>query len=202
VGRGAEYSFVRHLLVELSRGSRDILELGCGAAVYRPLFRSKNYLATDIPNPRYQSKGDVDVFASAHQLPFSSRSFDFIFTQAALDYMPQLPMALEETCRVLRPAGQLLIVTYRKDVLARIHRESLREGIPHYGIYTSAELIHWMQHAGFAATEIPRPPIYDGGPAAVRLKSMIATVEPFGTALRRLSHWRIFLGAKREGSPR
>lgn len=202
MGRGAEYPFVRRLLVELSRGSKDILELGCGAAVYRGVFRSKNYLATDIPNSRYQSKGDVDVFASAHQLPFSSQSFDFIFTQAALDYMPQLPMALEETCRVLRPAGRLLVVTYRKDVLERIHRESLREDIPHYGIYTSGELMQWMRHAGFATTEIPRPPIYDGGGVAARLKSLLATVEPFGSALRRLSHWRIFLGAKREGSSR
>ncbi|HYM11514.1 MAG TPA: methyltransferase domain-containing protein [Bryobacterales bacterium] len=196
MGRGAQYSFVRHLLAELSGDARDILELGCGAAVYRPIFRSKNYVATDIPNPRYQSQGDVDVFASAPQLPFSPRCFDFVFAQAALDCMPQLPLVLAETYRVLRPAGRLLVITYRKDVLERIHRESLRQGIPHYGIYAPSELIRWMQHAGFAAQEIPRPPIYDGGPLAARLKSRIATLEPFGTALRRLSHWRIFLGAK------
>lgn len=197
MGRGAQYPFVSHLLLELSRNSARVLELGCGAAVYRPLFESRNYIATDTVNPWYQSKGDVDVFASATHLPFPSESFDLVFSQAALDFMPQTTAVLREACRVLRPGGRFLVVTYRKRVLKRIHRDSVRQGVPHYGVYSSGQLVAWLKCTGFDATEVPRPRVYDGGPTLARLKAVIAGVAPFGAVLRWRSNWRIFLGTKK-----
>ena len=196
MGRGAEYSFVRHLLVELSQDASCVLELGCGAAVYRPLFSSKHYVATDIPNSWYQSKGDVDVFASANQLPFAPESFDLIFSQAALDYMPDTRRVFRESYRVLRPGGRFLVITYRKSVLKRIHRESANTGSPHAGIYTPGDLVEWLQEAAFNAVEVPRPSVYDGAAKQAWIKMTLASIRPLGTVMRMISNWRIVLGTK------
>ncbi|HYL35387.1 MAG TPA: methyltransferase domain-containing protein [Bryobacteraceae bacterium] len=196
MGRGAEYSFVRYLLTELGRDARYVLELGCGTAVYRPLFLSKHYVATDIPNSWYQSKGDVDVFASGNHLPFAPESFDLIFSQAALDYMPDTREVLKESYRVLRPGGRFLVITYRKSVLERIHRDCADRGIRHCGIYTPRELVRWLEGAAFNALEVPRPSVYDGSAARAWIKATLASIPPFGTVMRMISNWRIVLGTK------
>ena len=188
--------------MELSQDAGCVLELGCGAAVYRPLFSSKHYVATDIPNSWYQSKGDVDVFASGNHLPFAPESFDLIFSQAALDCMPDTREVLKESYRVLRPGGRFLVITYRKRVLERIHRDFANMGMPHYGIYTPRELVRWLNEAAFNAVEVPRPAVYEGTPAHARIKTTLAHIPPFGTVIRLISNWRIVLGTKRgSGTP-
>jgi ubiquinone/menaquinone biosynthesis C-methylase UbiE len=180
----------------MSRDARCVLELGCGAAVYRPLFSCKRYVATDIPNSWYQSKGDVDVFASGSQLPFEPESFDLIFSQAALDYMPDTRRVLRESYRVLRPGGLFLVITYRKNVLKRIHRDSIKVGIPHSVIYTPGELVRWLNEAAFNAVEVPRPAVYDGPATQAWIKMTLAGIPPLGTVMRMISNWRIVLGTK------
>jgi SAM-dependent methyltransferase len=43
----------------------------------------------------------------AERLPFEDESFDLVFGHAVLHHLPDLPLALSELCRVLRPGGTL-----------------------------------------------------------------------------------------------
>ncbi len=54
---------------------------------------------------------------ASHTLPFADASFDAVFSNAALHHMRDIPAAIEEMLRVLRPGGVLITTgdAYRKD---------------------------------------------------------------------------------------
>jgi hypothetical protein len=72
----------------------------------------------------------------------------------------------------------MLIFTYRRSTLRRIHQDSQvhRDAVRiHRHVFAIAELTRWLQAAGFAVTRLPMP----------------------GSWLDRLrSHWRIILAEK------
>jgi SAM-dependent methyltransferase len=177
-GRSARYEHVERFLRQFARAEDIVLETGCGSAPYRDLFRRGRYWGTDVINPHYRRPGDVDVFCSAEALPFRDGVFGLMFSQAAIDYVPDIHAALAEAHRVLRPGGRMLIFTYRRSTLRRIHRQSQvhRDAVRiHRHVFAIAELTRWLQAAGFAVTRLPMP----------------------GSWLDRLrSHWRIVLAEK------
>lgn len=56
------------------------------------------------------------VRASAHDLPFHDNSFDVVTCLESLEFMPDIPAAITEMVRVLRPGG-LLLITNRINTL-------------------------------------------------------------------------------------
>ena len=67
------------------------------------------------------SRVQVQV-ADMRRLPFEAGRFDAAFSVAAIDHLPWdgIAEALRETARVLRPGGQLLIVSLNSDAWIKV----------------------------------------------------------------------------------
>lgn len=56
---------------------------------------------------------DVDVVSDAHRLVFDDETFDFIVAASVYEHLERPWVAVEEARRVLKPGGQILIVTHQ-----------------------------------------------------------------------------------------
>lgn len=100
---------------------KDVLEAGCGAGMGLPVLgrvaRSVQAGDVDAENLRAAravcaGHANVAVRAfDASELPFPSESFDLVLLFEAIYYVHDVRRFLDETRRVLRPGGTLLIVT-------------------------------------------------------------------------------------------
>ncbi|MGH8029705.1 MAG: malonyl-ACP O-methyltransferase BioC [Arenimonas sp.] len=71
------------------------------------------------------------VCAEATQLPLADASVDLVFSSLCLQWVPDLPAALAEFRRVLRPEGLLLFATFGPDTLIELREAYLEAGEPH-----------------------------------------------------------------------
>jgi malonyl-CoA O-methyltransferase len=62
------------------------------------------------------------------KLPFADASFDLIFSNMCLQWVPELPVALAEFRRVLRPQGLLLFTSFGPDTLSELRESYLAAG--------------------------------------------------------------------------
>lgn len=71
------------------------------------------------------------VCAEATQLPLADGSVDVVFSSLCLQWVPDLPVALAEFRRVLRPDGLLLFATFGPDTLLELREAYLAAGERH-----------------------------------------------------------------------
>lgn len=99
---------------------RDIVDLGCGTGYFSRSLAThyqRPVLGLDLAegmlrHARQHSPGQAGwVAADAESLPLRSASQDLIFSSLALQWCPQLQLALAEAWRVLRPGGCLAFNT-------------------------------------------------------------------------------------------
>ena len=101
----------------LERYAKDksVLEVGCGTGVL--LERIGNFASSargvDISDgmlERARQRGLDVEFASATDLPFEDDSFDVVHSWDFLHHVPDVPKAISEISRVLRPGGRYMAV--------------------------------------------------------------------------------------------
>lgn len=196
---GTAYSFViKHLTGEIMEGF-DVLETGSGVAVYRGLVeeRGANYFGTDVPNQQYGNLRSVDSFCSADKLPFRDKTFDLLFNQGSIDYMPDLPVTLKEAYRVLVPGGKMIIYTYRKDILEMIHRNVSRSAehweINHH-VFSPQQLLDYLTQAGLSARDISFE-LESWEPIGI-VKWFVKGMGLYPVFNHRRSIWRVFVATK------
>jgi malonyl-CoA O-methyltransferase len=111
---------------------RSILDIGAGTglitAELAKRYRKANVIALDFALPMLQLArkrgswlrrprcvcGDLD------RLPFADRSFDLIYSNAALQWSNDLEHSFGEFLRVLRPGGLLMFSTFGPDTLKEL----------------------------------------------------------------------------------
>ena len=139
----------------------DIVDLGCGTGYFSRAL-STHYrqpvLGLDLAegmlcHAREHSPGQVGwVAADAEALPLRSASQDLIFSSLALQWCPQLVLALAEAWRVLRPGGCLAFNTLLDGSLHEL-REAWRAVDDHVHVnrFTPQhELAQLLAAAGFS----------------------------------------------------
>lgn len=152
-----------NLLARLPAGSapRNIVDLGCGTGYFSRALKGhyqQSVLGLDLAegmlrHARQQSPGLAGwITADAEALPLRNTSQDLIFSSLALQWCPQLELALAEAWRVLRPGGCLAFNTLLEGSLFEL-REAWRavDDFVHVNRFMPlAELEGLLGAAGFA----------------------------------------------------
>jgi ubiquinone/menaquinone biosynthesis C-methylase UbiE len=120
--RCIEYAREKFLKVAPERVYGKVLEIGCGTGFFIVnLWQAglvENASATDISPgmvavcERNASRVGLDVHgevADAESLPFDDQTFDLVVGHAVLHHLPDVPAALAECRRVLKPGGLLVV---------------------------------------------------------------------------------------------
>lgn len=85
-----------------------VLDYGCADQQYRHLFARQRYLGADLPgNPQ----ADV-VIRDDGRLPLGDDSVDVVLSSQVLEHVANPALYLEESLRVLRPGGRLVLSTH------------------------------------------------------------------------------------------
>lgn len=139
----ARAGYAPWMAVELgyeSAAGLDLLDLGCGQGIDLAHFVRNGARGHGVDlTPRHVElarahlacwglEADVRV-ADAESLPFAPESFDRVTSNGVLHHTPDLPAALREVHRVLRPGGQARIVVYNRNSLHYWVNQVLGHGV-------------------------------------------------------------------------
>jgi ubiquinone/menaquinone biosynthesis C-methylase UbiE len=101
----------------------DVLDVGCGQGIDLAQYALAGARATGVDlTPRHVELARAHVAAiglhadvvqgDAEQLPFADATFDRVSSNGVLHHTPDMPAALREIRRVLRPGGELRAIVY------------------------------------------------------------------------------------------
>jgi SAM-dependent methyltransferase len=133
------YPYLPHYL-DHPIARRRVLEIGLGYGTLSGelMARGADYHGLDIAagpvemvRHRWRLRGGSNaeqrvVQGSALQLPLADASFDYVFTIGCLHHTGNLPRAVDEVRRVLRPQGTAVVMLYN----AYSFRRLVRVGLP------------------------------------------------------------------------
>jgi SAM-dependent methyltransferase len=154
-GKGSVWKFnwlANHKIIRALEHARRhahgvLLDVGCGARPFAPLFRGHvdRYLGTDLKSSRYLGDAPPDAYARAEALPFRDQSVDTVLGLSMMTYLTDPARMLGEAHRVLRPGGTLLLEFTQ---MAPLHDE------PHdYFRFTRYGAAHLLEQTGFELLE-------------------------------------------------
>jgi len=102
-----------YILREL-KGCKNILSVGCGPAVIEVGLQENGFNVTglDISKEALDWAPDTirTVVGSAEEMEFNNTSFDAAIYVASLQFIDDYEKAIQETARVLKPDGKLLVM--------------------------------------------------------------------------------------------
>lgn len=108
------YFIRRGLLSAISRHAPalkgHLLDFGCGSKPYQSLFNVTSYTGLDFEKTGHDhSNEQIDVFYDGKTIPFGEAHFDSVLCSEVAEHLFELPAALAEMNRVLKPGGKLLL---------------------------------------------------------------------------------------------
>jgi SAM-dependent methyltransferase len=110
------------LVLDLGGGDGGLAELAAGAGV--PESRGAMHIVTLDCARRFARRSRLAVVAEEEALPFAAGRFDLVVATLGLHWTNDLPGALWQICRVLRPDGLFLAALFGGDTLWEL-REAL-----------------------------------------------------------------------------
>jgi SAM-dependent methyltransferase len=112
----AFWAYRASLLAFIGQGAGDALDVGCGEGRVSRVLKECGYRVTAVDPVEQlisaaEQAGSADAYkiASAADLPFKNCSFDLAVAYNVLMDVEDVPAALKEVMRVLRPSGTLVI---------------------------------------------------------------------------------------------
>jgi ubiquinone/menaquinone biosynthesis C-methylase UbiE len=104
----------------------DVLDVGCGQGIDLANYAKAGARVTGIdltprhvelatPHLRALEMSGEAVVGDAESLPFPDESFDRVSSNGVLHHTPDMPAALREIHRVLRPGGEARIIVYNRN---------------------------------------------------------------------------------------
>lgn len=135
-GRSRYHDLLDALEIELATPyvrDREVLEVGCGTGLILRHLADVAARAVGVDlSPgmlsRARARGLEVHEGSATSLPFADASFDVAVSFKTLPHVPDLPQALAEMARVVRPGGVLVAELYNPNSLRHLAKRVLPAG--------------------------------------------------------------------------
>lgn len=118
------------LMQQARSGQRlSVLDAGCGTGWFSQRWRSAGHQVTALDlSEKMLEQAAINQAADHYQsgdieaLPFADASFDRCWSNLAIQWCSDLPLALRELWRVTRPGGQVLFSTLLAGSLAEVQQ--------------------------------------------------------------------------------
>jgi ubiquinone/menaquinone biosynthesis C-methylase UbiE len=169
LGKTERAGLGEHRRALLAEATGDVLEIGGGTGAnlqyYGDTVRSLTIVEPEKPMLRRleqhieQSGRQAKALrAPAEDLPFNDASFDAIVSTLVLCTVDDVPRALRELCRVLRPGGKLLFIEHVRsddEKLARTQDRMLPINVRiGHGCHPNRRTLDSIREAGFEVTSL------------------------------------------------
>lgn len=112
-----------------------LVDLGCGAGLLAPHVAGKGYRHVGIDLTasalrQARAHGVAVAQGDVTRVPLADGCADVVAAGEILEHVTDLPAAVREACRLLRPGGLLVIDTIAATALARVVAVTLAERLP------------------------------------------------------------------------
>ncbi|WP_121394754.1 methyltransferase domain-containing protein [Actinokineospora cianjurensis] len=123
------------LIPTARRPGAVLVDLGCGGGLLAPHISGKGYrhIGVDLSQqgPRLAAAhGVTAIRGDVLNVPLRSACADVVVAGEVLEHVPDLPRAVEQACRLLRPGGLLVIDTLANTALSRFLAITVAERLP------------------------------------------------------------------------
>jgi 2-polyprenyl-6-hydroxyphenyl methylase/3-demethylubiquinone-9 3-methyltransferase len=187
-----------------------LIDLACGAGLFAEHaaalgYRHVGFDLSPTALPQARDHGLLVARADVLRLPLPDAIADVVTAGEILEHVTDLPAAVAEACRVLRPGGTLVLDTIARTRAARVIAVTLAEAIPGgapKGIHDPALLVDRDElRREFARHGVPvhltglRPSIVDALLWLLRRRESVRMVPTWSTSVLFQGH-----GTK-EGTP-
>lgn len=99
--------------ITLKKVKGDVLDIGCGRQLLRPLIEKKGLIYTSLDHPkvykRQRSLTKPDILANITKLPIKDNSYDTVLLLMVLAHLPEPAMGIKEVYRILKNGGKLYV---------------------------------------------------------------------------------------------
>jgi 2-polyprenyl-6-hydroxyphenyl methylase / 3-demethylubiquinone-9 3-methyltransferase len=122
------------LIPPASRDGAILVDLGCGGGLLAAHVAGKGYRHVGVDLVRSaleqaRTHGVDAVQADAVRLPFATGCADVVSAGELLEHVIDMPGAVAEACRILRPGGRLVLDTLNDTALARLLAVRVAEAV-------------------------------------------------------------------------
>lgn len=125
----------------------QLLDVGCGEKPYAQVFAPHVTEHVGVDHEDSPNRlGNVDIFASAYDIPVEPDSFQTVLMSELLEHLEEPGRAIAEAARVLEPGGHLILTTPLFWVLHEEPRDFYR--------YTPHGLRWLIEQSGLEVVEI------------------------------------------------
>jgi 2-polyprenyl-6-hydroxyphenyl methylase/3-demethylubiquinone-9 3-methyltransferase len=123
------------LIPPAPRPGAVLVDMGCGAGLLAPHAARLGYrhVGVDLVGTSLRLAAEHGVHAvrgDVQRLPVADGVADAVSAGEILEHVPDMPAAVAEACRVLRPGGTLVLDTIADTRLARIIAVDIAERLP------------------------------------------------------------------------
>ncbi|WP_018685038.1 methyltransferase domain-containing protein [Actinokineospora enzanensis] len=136
------------LVPTATRPGAVLVDLGCGGGLLAPHIASKGYahIGIDLSHtgPRVAAEhGVTAIRGDVLAVPLRTGCADVVVAGEILEHVPDLPRAVAEACRLLRPGGLLVLDTLADTALCRFLAITVAERLPSVprGVHDPALLV-------------------------------------------------------------
>jgi 2-polyprenyl-6-hydroxyphenyl methylase/3-demethylubiquinone-9 3-methyltransferase len=130
-------------LVPPPRPGAVLVDLGCGAGLLAPHVHGYHHIGVDFSQEALRQAGKRGVLAvrgDVLAVPLPDECADVVVAGEILEHVGDLPAAVAEACRLLRPGGLLVLDTLADTALCRLVAVELAErlGLAPRGVHDPA----------------------------------------------------------------